>query len=869
MRWESGKGWGRYVPSSGPLNARVMLVGEAPGKEEDREGEGFVGKSGQILFQYVWRQMGMSRDECFVTNLSKERPEPKPDGTDNPPSPELIAKYGPELVDEIVEIQPDLIVCLGKYSFQFLTKIDLPMETVHGKLYQTVNFVGLTDPIPVIPAFHPASGIRNPDYLKFTFWDLGQAGRYLRGEEMGVAVEMPGVYTKLEPWHDPRWGKEKIIAIDTEGIPDAPFCLTYSNKHGEAWMIPAWDKEALNLFKMDLEKARPLVVMHNSLWDWPVLKAMGIDLLEMGLEFRDTMEMAYLLQTEPKGLKALAARHFAARMREYEEVCYPHVNAARRRWFEDVYLSLVNEGWDHDKVDHLTKTGKKRKKALVKACKCEPCKTREKIAKWLDKPTTDFGDAFKKLKAMPAGLWNSDFPDMSLSYVPEAEVLAYACADADYTFRLFHVLAPMVEEMQLGRAEEMDLAVWPLVDRIRETGMLVDLDRVAELDKELTQNLAFLDDAIRVVAEDDDLNPGSAAQVAEVLFRKRGLQSVKLTKGKTRESVADDVIQSLLKDYPDDPLLPLYAERVEVAKLKSSYIDNLPSMLEADGRVHPRLGTTSVVSGRFNHFMLTFPQRSEIGKRIRDCFVAPPGYVLGSWDLSQIELRVSAHLTEDENFIEAFIKGEDLHTKTAQLMFKLDKPSKEQRYVAKTLNFAILYGISADGLYAQFKIAKLPYTLADCEGFVSGWFAAYPRVKPYMQKVWAETRREGYVREGLSGRIRYLPGVFLEGAQWPFSNLRSGAERESFSLKVQGFARTLMKEAEARVWTEVLPALWEQGWDVQPVLDIHDEILLQVPDHATAKAMTNVLMLETMTQARLKVPVAAEGGYGRTWGSLK
>ncbi len=839
-----------------------MLVGEAPGKEEDREGAPFVGKSSQILFQFVWRTMGLSRDQVFVTNLSKERPEPKKDGTDNPPTPALIEKYGQEFWDEIQEVNPELIVCLGRYSFEFLTGTGLPMETVHGKVHQ---LKWSWDPIPVIPAFHPASGIRNPDYLKFTYWDLLQAGEYLRTGEGGVAVEMPGVY-RVQPQGDPGGvNSREDIAIDTEGTPDAPYCLTYSTKEGEAFLIRAGDKKQIELFNARLWGQFPRLIFHNALWDIPVLKAMGIYIIEGGYRFIDTMEMAYLLQTEPKGLKALAARHFAARMREYEEVCYPHVNARRREWFEDAYMVLLEETGDHAEVDHLTKTGKKRKKPIVRACSCEPCKLTTKVGKWLAEPDTDFGE---KAKQYPASM--ESFPQMSLEYVPEREVIDYACADADYTFRLAPILLDQIEALSLVPAMEMDLAVWPLVARIRETGMLVDLDRVTVLQKDLTSQLGFLDDAIKILADDEDLNPGSAAQMADLFFQKRGMSSVKLTKGKTRESVADDVIQSLLKDYPDDPILPLYNDRVEIAKLKSSYVDKLPEMVEEDGRVHTRLGVTSVVSGRFNDFMLTFPQRSEIGKKIRGCFVAPPGYVFGSWDLSQIELRVSAHLTEDENFISAFINGEDLHTKTAQLMFQVDKPTKEQRYVAKTLNFAILYGISAEGLYAQFKIAKLPYTLEDCQNFVSQWFEAYPRVRPYMKKVWAETRREGFVREERSGRIRYLPGVLLEGQVWPMSHLRSGAERESFSLKVQGFARTLMKEAEAIVWNEVLPKLWGYGWKgVQPIMDIHDEILLQVPDDEDVLEATNRLMIEAMTRAKLRVPVVAEGSYARDWGSLK
>ncbi len=867
--------WGYFVPGEGPSPCPIMFVGEAPGREEDQQRRPFVGKSGQVLWDMVWRTMRLNQDDVFVTNLVKRRPMPNPDGSDNPPTDEDIQRDAKVLVEEIASVNPRLIVCLGKYSFRWLTGIDLPMETVHGKTYETRN-----PNRTVIPVFHPAAGIRNPDWLKYTWWDLQQADAELRSDDFLRKVRRAAGRQGATPRNyfeaDARLLRRLLpstcdrVAIDTEGTSASPYCLTFSIKPGEAVMIRATDTAALAVFREWLERVRPTVILHNALWDWPVLAALGIDLLTIGLPWRDTMEAAYTLQIEPKGLKAIGPRHFGIAMREYEEVTKPWTNERLWHWYAATLDTMAQAFEDHETLDWITPKGKRRAKPIVKNCQGPCCKLKAKVAKWLT--TTDIDLLYRTVSDDELLLLTSfnpePMPQLSLEHVPTQEAIDYACTDADVTLRADDVFQKKIRDMDLERVVDLDQRCWPMVDRMRQVGMVVDVPHLKTLGERLTHRVAEIDDAIRTETGLLALNPGSPDQMAEVFFRRQGMQSVKMTKSKKRESVGKDVIESLLKDYPDDPILPLYAERVTKSKL-IGYTDKIPTMVEADGRIHPRLGTTSVVSGRYNDYLLTLPHRTEEGKEIRKGFVAPDGYVLGSWDLSQIELRVVAHLSGDSKFIEAFINGEDLHTKTAEMMFQTATPTKAQRYIAKTLNFAILYGISVEGLYAQFKIAKLPYTREDCERFISQWFAAYPGVKAYMAKTYSECRADGYVREERVGRLRYLPGIIFGMSGWPFEFLRSGAEREAFSMKVQGFARALLKEAAVVIWEEVLPRLWALGHDVQPVMDVHDELLFQVPDNGTAMATANAFILDAMQRAELRVPVVAEGKYGRSWGDLK
>jgi uracil-DNA glycosylase family 4 len=864
------------VPAFGSRHAKIAFVGEAPGRDEETYGEPFIGKSGQVFWQLVWRKLGLNKRDVWTTNLSKVRPQTNPDGSDNPPTDALITRWGPVLRDELEELPYlEVIVAVGHHAFKFLTGIDLPMEVVHGRTYRPVHLDVASD-VVVVPCLHPAAGLRDPDQLSRTWLDLEMARQCLDQGSFGRTVRLteldppPTNYVRIESVDqmvDEDWTQG--LAIDTEGTPQAPYCLTYSHREGEGRMIRSTDTHLTQAFAHLLALRKPTVFLHNALWDWDVLLAMGVDLLGMGLDWDDSMECQYLLETEPKGLKPSTARWFNVQLQEYEDVCRPYVQL-ETGWWLDKAVEGLGDLDEHIEHDWMTPKGNFRKKPKIIRCKCPLCMLKAKVLKWREKEV-DYIDRVSKLAkdtiqhgtlVEAAGC---PPPGYDLNYVPWTVAMEYACADADFTRRLALLQQPKLEILALKPAHDLDLAVWPFIHKMKRNGMPVDVDMVHSLKEEWADRVELLDESIRIVTgKDSSFNPGSPDQVAHLFFEEWGLPIPKMTKSRKRGSVDKGAIQELFVKYGDHDTygatLHLFHDRVTTQKLLG-YCDGILEHTEEDGRIHPRLNMTSVVSGRAAHFLLTFPTRTDEGRRIRGCFPAPKGWKYGSWDLSQIELRVMAHLSQDANMIQAFLNKEDLHSKTAAKTFGPGF-TKEQRRASKTTNFLVQYLGSEKALFSQMKLEKLPYTIEDCREFIRVWLDdLYPGVKQYAKKVWGQVRRDGYVRSEVSGRIRYLPGIILQGDRWPDAFLRSEAQRQALNFKVQEMAKHILKLAMVDVMREVP--------DFHPTLDIHDELLGLVPDDEKVKADVMERMVDCMTRYKLDVPVLADGEYGNSWGDFK
>lgn len=459
-------------------------------------------------------------------------------------------------------------------------------------------------------------------------------------------------------------------------------------------------------------------------------------------------------------------------------------------------------------------------------------------------------------------------PDATLDDVDLADAIQYAGADADATWQLNPILDQQIEALGLRRALEIDYAILPMVRRMMDNGMLIDPAHFATLGPAFDEAMDGLAQEIRHYSDSPDFNPGSGDQIAWLLYEHLGLGGRRKTKSGKRLSTDDKALEALKYAHP---VVSLIQEYREIGKLRGTYCC-LPEFADAHGRIHPDLSMVRVPSGRFasgDDRLLTIPTRTNLGKEIRRGFIAPPGKVLASADLSQIEMRVMAHLSGDANMLEAFWDGVDIHTRTAQLMYDVKEPTQEQRHHGKQVGFGIVNLITAMGLTDQMYLRgawryddrEYQSHLAQAQLMIDLYLdKAYPGIRTFQQRVWDEGRRNGYVRCGLSGRIWRLPGL-----RSSIDKVKSEAERQATNFMIQAGAQTAMKLGMAKVWD------WLGGWSedlIEPLLQVHDELVLEVADSANGDVDEDLLRLLT-SGIELDVPVTANWHTGLTWADLK
>ncbi len=491
----------------------------------------------------------------------------------------------------------------------------------------------------------------------------------------------------------------------------------------------------------------------------------------------------------------------------------------------------------------------------------------------LEKDMPEQTDALQaKVGAMPeAGL---DALEQVFGEEGAKKAIDYSAGDADDTMTIYPILKKRIDEMGLTAAYELDVAVIPMIDRMMHIGFGADKEYFQQLGRELKIEMERDLDEIQTLIG-ARINPNSSLQVASLLFDKMKLPVQQYTETK-QPSTADEVIEAL-RLISDDPVLPLISDYRELSKMKGTYADKLWRWLGPDGRIHPLLRITRVPSGRLSCSepnLMAIPVRSQrllngvkLGKAIRAGFVPRPGCVLGSWDLDQIEMRVLADRSQDPTLIQVFLTGEDIHQKTASLVFSL--PMSEvakgtwQRDSAKNCGFGIVYGITAKGLQLQLKLRGIDRSEEECQAMIDAYLVvAYPGVRSLMEDKKAEARRYGYVRTML-GRLRYLPGIHSSN-----NKLRSEAERVCLNHDIQGTAQELIKLAMKGIWERVLPEVWRQGYYCEPILQIHDEILMEMDERVAAEV--DVMVRNEMQEAtKLCIPIGAKCATAHNWGELK
>lgn len=428
----------------------------------------------------------------------------------------------------------------------------------------------------------------------------------------------------------------------------------------------------------------------------------------------------------------------------------------------------------------------------------------------------------------------------------------YAAEDADITLQIHQCLAAELEkEPVLKRVyEEIELPLLRILLDIEANGVMVD---VAMLQKQSTQLAARMKEIELQVFEvaGETFNLASPKQLGVILFEKLEIPAKKKTKT-GQYSTAEDVLQELAEEYE---LPKLILEHRSVSKLKSTYTDKLPLQVnEKTGRVHTSYNQTVAATGRLSSTdpnLQNIPIRSEEGRRIRQAFIAPKGYKMLAADYSQVELRIMAHLSGDENLVKAFADGVDVHRATASEVFAvaLDEVEIDQRRAAKAINFGLIYGMSAFGLAKQLNIGRY-----EAQDYIDTYFARYPGVKAYMDQTREQAHDKGYV-ETVFGRRLYLPEINARNGQ-----RRQYAERTAINAPMQGTAADIIK----RAMISVDAALASSTIDAKVVMQVHDELVVEVLEK-DVEATADLLRIEMEQAANLNVPLVVDIGIGDNW----
>uniref|UniRef100_A0A6M3LBV9 Putative DNA polymerase n=1 Tax=viral metagenome TaxID=1070528 RepID=A0A6M3LBV9_9ZZZZ len=838
-----------------------MFIAEGPGEQEDETGIPFHpnARAGRE-FTHLLQLLRLTRDDVYITNIVKDR---VPNNKD--PNTACIAACRKWLLQEFILTQPTIIASVGRIATQsFLGDVD--MEQVHGIPFR-VTIPETEQSVVVVPVFHPASGLRSPEYmlkcqldfeaLRMTIQGKIQPGHFkdpLAGKEMYSLIEDPKEITSLLQ-------SSQIIAVDTETLPRAdnpyfPYMVSFSDAPGVGRVIMADNKPAIKALGDVLATPGVLTLIHNALFDLFVLDPLGI----FPHTIHDTMIIAYLLQSEPQGLKALAFRHWGMKMKDYDDM----VALASSGLAKNYLLEVLKHDWpDPDPVEEILPGGKIH------------LRKPRNVAKLVDKIFKDHA----KLKISPEDFWRrwhsigtdagrglveivlGPMKEGDLSMIDPAEAIFYSARDSDSTIRIYPYLISRLREMGMLEVLDMDMGVVPMVKDMMQVGIQPDLPAMKLLGDRFGRRILELETDIEHLSG-HKINVGSPLQVAELLF-----DQLRIPAYKKNRSTEDKVLSRIVGFHP---VIPKIREWRSYSKLKTTYTNKLPGFIGLDGRIHATVKLTRTSTGRLsmaNPNLQNQPTRSEDGRAIRDAFVAAPGCSFVSVDLSQIEMRLLAHETKDPGLVKIFREGLDIHAQTASGVFKLpidQLDDMKHRYPAKRVGFGIVYGITESGLREQLLMIGLDpkeWTLQSCKNLISAWYKLYPGVLEYQGRTALHVRRYGFVRD-MWGRVRYIATIHSADPR-----LQAEALRMSGNQPIQSGAQGVIKKA----MKDLVPYYREfqaMGYVCRPLIQIHDDLVFEVSDEMVDLWVP--IQLDIMSNVvKLSIPIKADAKVGKRWGSME
>ena len=440
----------------------------------------------------------------------------------------------------------------------------------------------------------------------------------------------------------------------------------------------------------------------------------------------------------------------------------------------------------------------------------------------------------------------------SMAELSPEEVYVYACEDTDITLRLKNLFAPELEKEGLMKLfQEIEMPLMPVLAYMERNGVCIDTEGLRETSVLYSEEMQRIEEEIYQLAG-VHFNISSPKQVGEVLFDQMKITN-KPKKTKTGQYATTEEILVSLKSK--SPIVGKILEYRGLKKLLSTYIDALPELINPDtGHIHTSFNQTVTTTGRLsssNPNLQNIPVRDEQGKEVRKAFIPEAGQEFFCADYSQIELRIMAHLSGDENLIEAFNAGQDIHAATAAKIFHkaLEEVTSDERRKAKTANFGIIYGISAFGLAERLDVSR-----TEAKELIDGYFLTYPGVKEYMEKSIAMAREKGYT-ETIFKRRCYLPDINSNNA-----NVRGNAERNAINSPIQGSAADIIKIAMIRVYQRMKA----EGIRSKMILQVHDELCFTVLPEEKDR-LQKIVVEEMQNAVQMRIPLIADTGWGSNW----
>lgn len=908
-----------FVPPFGKTPNKWMCIGEAPGADEARLGKPFTGKAGQEQQNHLIRN-GLLQSQFRLANIYPIFQPGNPD-----PTPDQIDEYTPYLISEIHSTNPSLIIAVGRFAARWFLGEDANLDDIHG-IPQRAGSLDATranrapSNCTILPVIHPASVFYgDPDQQAksrmLVMWDYSQVAETIKLINSGQPIPYPiDEYAGREIYSDvtgddlsallsTAWTHPddiQYLSIDTED----DFSIQVSWAPGTAYTLCLCQPDlqvgistlqsiinhgvGSGRFKRQLE-----VITHDAdtpqgcLYDTRKCLESGLDLRRS--KMFNTMYNLRLYRVEPAGLKPASYRHCGMRLDPYTDLiagigkekqliylkrilklsdCWP--SPETRLVFENdgtsslytpekitTTVSRIIEAVESGKLD---KDGKptdpyKRWYGIGK---------KWKIGRELRKPIEDV------LGKMPFATLND---------VPLEDAVRYASMDADATGRL--AIKCKIRNEQLGLTQTMSDAMQaiPMFFEMQENGMYASRAKFEDLHSFCQSGMSEIGTQLSTVYFDcKPFNPNSTDQVGELLIR-RNLKPAKYTNTIKNGVKLPSASKKSIEQYRyKDPAISLLFDWKELEHISSSFCRPFLDTFPNNSTHHNVTSVFRIAHTETRRLssqdpnLLNLPVRTEIGRRVRACFVCRPGEKLISVDLSQIELRCLAHDSGSKFLISKFLSGADVHAETAVEVFgksipppgqRLDEWEMDCRLPAKTTNFGLVYGQQKWGLFDQFRMRGLDqWPMEECERLRLQILRLFG-IDDYIRLVVKEAREKGYVLD-VSGMRHYLPNLYVRD-----DKLRSEAERQVVSYRIQSMAQWMLQRAMGHL----MPIIWsmqDAGLNVKPRLQVHDELIFSCDEEIVD--MLGDIIIDSMINhcgIKLRVPVKAKAHIGDSWAKLK
>ncbi len=902
-----------FVPPYGPRNSRWMVIGEAPGKDEYLQGKPFVGAAGQEQ-QSLLRRNGLLQSSFRLANIYPIFQPGNPD-----PTPDQIDQYTPDLIREIHTTNPLLIIAVGRISIRWLLGDSAELEEVHGVPHPCGHF----DPsrssrapstCTILPVTHPAAAFydetgRARAVIDYDYRRAAEAIRRLKlGEDLSDDYPIDHYAGWIERYEDVTGSQLRKLIRDTQRT--EPDLLLHQGIDTEklerdSWIQVSWEpgtgyvlRSCQSDFNEGVRELQRLVhsgsevITHDAdtpsgcLYDMSECRKMGLELRRAKLF--NTMYNLSLYRGEPKGLKPASYRFCGMRMTPYEDLLGSIARDKQISYLEKVlahsslwpgkerHLVYDNDGTSRyyspnsisasvDKILSDIRSGKMDKDGNL----TDPfdrwysLAKKEKLGDYLRKPVED------RLGPMPIA---------TLDDVPLKDAIRYAAIDADATRRLSFKCKERNKREGLEETMRKAMLTIPNFEEMQWNGMPTSKPHLISLRDRMQEKMDTFQTKLSLeYFGGEPFNPASNPQTVDLL-RRRGLMPGKTTKLTGKPSASKKSIEHYRYK---DPAIGLLFDWREHLKIRSFCNIFLGEFIEDEGDVqpiHPTLNIAKTETRRPSSEepnLLNVPVRTEIGRAVRACFIAPEGYLMVGGDLSQIELRCLADDSRSKLLINIFLADRDPHGEIGTMVFgkprpPADAPKEERekweyevRLPAKTTDFGIVYGQQKYGLYEQFRTFGLDsYSIDDCE-YLRKKILGLLGIEEYIRWVTNEAKRTGCVRD-ISGMPHYLPNLFNRD-----DRLRSEAERQVISYRIQSMAQVMIQNSMAHFG----PTIWsiqDADIDVLQRLQVYDELICTSPEEYAPMVGSLIIdSLENHSGVKLKVPIKAKAHIGKAWDELK